>query len=352
MILQKINNAFSNTQNSYKYYWWLSLIEISVLEQKKEISFEEVILKIISKMWFPVNFFKLSFGKLDQCSRYIKQIQGDYQLNDNITEKELYKFLLEHKSSELLIKISSELTRYVPYRFIRPWYEEETRGLKDSLVNRKILEIQGSAGPYIIDFDLKKLIIPESWFSWLNLNYKLVQSYTYFELIKYLEKENPYVSGITKKIERPRYRSVARATKYWTAFISHRPLLLDVFERKHLIDIDEISIDHFLPWSFTTHDLLWNLHPVNKSINSSKNNLLPSENYLESFTKLQYEFCRFLSLEKKEAALIDYYTLFGCSKEELTTITQTRFINKLNNHYLPQYEVAKNMGFGQNWSLI
>src|SRR5690606_32399037 len=138
MILNHFHKVFNNTQNSYKYYWWLSIIEIYFQNENKEIRFDEIILKIISKLWYPVNYFKLSFGKIDQCSKYVKQIQKNYQLEDNIDEGDLYKFLIEHKNSDFLVKITDELTRYVPFRFIRPWYGEETRGLKDSQVNSRI----------------------------------------------------------------------------------------------------------------------------------------------------------------------------------------------------------------------
>lgn len=38
---------------------------------------------------------------------------------------------------------------------------------------------------------------------------------------------------------------------------------------------NDISIDHFVPWSYVAHDEMWNLNPTTKSINSSKrNNLL------------------------------------------------------------------------------
>ena len=75
MKLSPFHKVFSNTQNSYKYYWWLSIIEICAENETKTISFDEITLKVISKLWYPVNYFKLSFGNIDQCSRYIKEIK-------------------------------------------------------------------------------------------------------------------------------------------------------------------------------------------------------------------------------------------------------------------------------------
>jgi hypothetical protein len=42
----------------------------------------------------------------------------------------------------------------------------------------------------------------------------------------------------------------------------------------------DISLDHYVPWSFVVHDQLWNLIPTTKSVNSKKSDLLPSKKYL------------------------------------------------------------------------
>lgn len=346
-----LHSAFNKTQNSYKFYWWLAIIDICYQQEKKEIFFDEIILKIISKLWYPVNYYKLSFGKVDQCSNYVKLIKQNYHLNDNISEKDLYLFLISNKDSELLVKIISELTRYVPYRFIRPWVSKETRGLKDSLVNSKILELKPSLSPYLIDSLQKKIIMNNDWFYFISESYYLLKAHSYFELIKFLESKNPNVSGITKKIHKPKVRNLTSATKHWKKFIANTPNSFDAFQNKPLIEINELSIDHFIPWSFITHDLIWNLHPVEKKINSSKSNCLAHKVYLDPFNNLQYNFCQFLLNENSDKILEDYYSLFKCSKEVLVSISKEKFSKKLNDYFLPQYEIAKNMGFESDWEI-
>ena len=351
MNLLPLNNLFNNTQNSYKYYWWLSIIEICFQKDKKEISFDEVIFKIVSKLWYSVNYYKLSFGKVDQCTKYIKQIQKNYKLKDNISETDLYQFLTEHKDSNLLVKIIDKLTRYVPYRFIRPWYSKETRGLKDGLVNTKILQLQNESAPYTINLYSNKIVINQEWLAWIKSNYNLIKTSTYFDLIKYLEKENLNVTSLSKKLEKPKSRSLSSQTKYWKSFIQKEPNQISVFENKPLVELDELSMDHFIPWSFLTHDLIWNLHPINRSTNSSKNNILPKKSYFNHFYSLQYSFCNFLLSESINKPLENYYNLFNCSNEDLKNISKEQFIKRMDSFYLPQYEVAKNMGFQYNWKL-
>lgn len=46
MNLIPINTIFNNTTSLYKYHWWLSIIEISFLEDKENISYNKVIFKL------------------------------------------------------------------------------------------------------------------------------------------------------------------------------------------------------------------------------------------------------------------------------------------------------------------
>ncbi|MFO7585650.1 MAG: HNH endonuclease domain-containing protein [Anaerolineales bacterium] len=45
------------------------------------------------------------------------------------------------------------------------------------------------------------------------------------------------------------------------------------------------SLDHFLPWRYVAHDLLWNILPASKSVNSSKSDSLP---HLPRYSKTMF----------------------------------------------------------------
>ena len=52
----------------------------------------------------------------------------------------------------------------------------------------------------------------------------------------------------------------------------------------------DISIDHFVLWSYVEHDEMWNLNPTTKTINSSKSNNLPDwETYFERLARQEYQ---------------------------------------------------------------
>ena len=351
MQTTKLNSAFLNTKNSYKFFWWLSIIDIVYFEKQQQISFEEIIFKILCKLWYPINYFKLSLGTQDQCSKYISEIKDCFKLKENLEEEEIKDFLYKNKNSKALKEIVQKLSLYVPYRFIRPWYEKNIRGVKDSLINAKILSLQDDNCPYKIVRNQEKIIINSSWFEWIEKNYQLIKFFTLFKLIKYLEAKNPGIANISKKIEKPVKRSLASQKKYWNQFIIKNPFEKDVFETKNLINLEKKSLDHFLPWSFVGHDLIWNLHPVNKHINSSKNNFLPNTKYFDPFFLLQYKFCVFCVEEDKNGLLGDYFNLFKCSHEELTVMSKEKFKDNMQKYYLPQIEIAKNMGFQYDWAL-
>ena len=69
--VQILSKIFDNITNSYKYLFFLSLLDI--LRRRKfeilsAISFQEIVVEMLSNAWYPHNYFKLSFSKF--CFRY------------------------------------------------------------------------------------------------------------------------------------------------------------------------------------------------------------------------------------------------------------------------------------------
>jgi len=55
--------------------------------------------------------------------------------------------------------------------------------------------------------------------------------------------------------------------------------------------------------------------------------------------------------ESSNKPLEDYYKLFNCSKEELISFSEEQFVIRMDQFYMPQFEIAENMGFESNWKL-
>lgn len=113
---------------------------------------------------------------------------------------------------------------------------------------------------------------------------------------------------------------------------------------------DSFSIDHFLPWSFVVHDLLWNLTPVESAINSSKSDVLPDlDLYLPRLAKLHFSA---VEAAKKRPKFLEDYT--DCFKQDVTSLLahgENAFVAKYREVIVPQAQIAMNQGFQSGWKL-
>lgn len=99
-----------------------------------------------------------------------------------------------------------------------------------------------------------------------------------YEKVKWLQNNNPEVPGLVYKLT-PTEEKVRKLKKV-------RDLWQDIMEVQEIRDVftgqpvkkKKYDIDHFIPWSFVMNDELWNLMPMDASLNSSKSNRLPKWN--------------------------------------------------------------------------
>lgn len=347
--------VFQSTQNSYKYYWWYSILQLIKENKRKIIKLDEIAIQMIVFSWYPINYYKLSLGKQDQLSIHISDLKNCFEeLKDDIKEDELILFLNENKDNIIVNDILAKLYRYVPFRFIRPWFNE-TIGIKDGIVHQQILSLQRSKihlTPYIIDVNNNEINFNSDWLDWIYSNIKIIESFTIFELFKYVEKNNPYLTNISLKLFKPQLRKLSEPTKLWKNFIDIKGSSNNsVFENKALSTIQKLSIDHYLPWSLVTHDKLWNLHPIEQYANSSKSNKIADDKYLWNYTNLQYKFMHHIS-SLNSKYLEDYFNLFSISRSELLNIPKQNFSELLGSKIKVEKELATNLGYYTKWMYL
>ena len=158
------------------------------------------------------------------------------------------------------------------------------------------------------------------------------------------------VPGIADKLYPPQERKLEKVKKYWKLLLTLKPVH-EIYGDIELTDKD-ISIDHFVPWSYVAHDEFWNLHPTTRSINSSKSNNLPDWNrYFPQLAKLEYGSYEMMW---EYDAVHDAFEV--CAKEHLNDDAVRRkiyrkgrdlasFTNALEEIVKPIYHSAKNCGF-------
>jgi hypothetical protein len=131
------------------------------------------------------------------------------------------------------------------------------------------------------------IILHPEWIKYLEENYTIVRGWASWEWLNYMQERNPHIPNVVNKLFMPQQRaSLVNQTKYWKTILANQDI--KCIYSKLQLNKDEISLDHYLPWSFVAHDQLWNLIPTIKCVNSSKSNNLPSEKYFYDFVKLQH----------------------------------------------------------------
>lgn len=351
-----LSGSFEDTTNSYKFYWFISILES--LNENNILLVEDLICNMISSVWYPVNYFHLSFGKQDQLSKIVLEIRSISNIPIDSSKEEInneIKKLIKENST--INKLVQDLSKYVIYRFLRPWFTNELVGKKDTDVNKLIVsysdrDFNSTQNPPMYRFILKdKLSIELNlvWFEYLKKNNKILKSFVFWELNNYLQKRNPNVPNISDKLVEINKRDLKKAKEFWKIVLSKDKI--NCIYSKEIIKTS-FSIDHFIPWSFVTHDLLWNLIPTTNRVNSSKNNSLPKfDKYFYEFSYIQNKSFKIVYDENKNKLLEDYALLYKLDLDSIYNLSYDIFTDKLKSSLLPLFQIATNMGFKKDWSL-
>lgn len=352
--VQALAGGFRNVTNSYKFYWFLAILEqISKLHAPK-ITIDDLAAEMVVLAWYPVNYFNLAFGKQDKLSDAVKSLRAETNAESNSGAEVIRAAFQSLDSSSNARKIVTERTRYVPYRFVRPWFAEETRGLPDQQINNRIVELCErdfrSATPPMYRFVGSSIEINDRWFEYLNKHISILQDFSFWNLVKYIQANNPNVPNVPSKLFAPNERDLKEAKAFWKIAFAELDNVTCPYSSKPL-NANAISLDHFLPWSFTAHDLLWNIVPTTKSVNSSKGDRLPNlDRYFDPYAHLQYEALQSVIRKGKVTLAEDFVMLWKIDDaKRFLGMDLLNFSSSLREVVSPQYEIARNMGFAANW---
>ena len=111
----RLSQVFKSTTATYKFYWFVALLDIVVKERKTKMSFWEIIAGMVAESWYPIHYFKLSFGKSDSLFDKSLEIQNTFQISIESDKEKIKKYLLENlNETKRFLRI---FTINVPYRF-------------------------------------------------------------------------------------------------------------------------------------------------------------------------------------------------------------------------------------------
>ena len=89
LTTRHLNRVFDNTVATYKYYWFLGILDACVKQDKSRINVWDIMISMVANAWYPVNYFRLSFGKSESLYNAILTLQREYNIPINIGINEL-----------------------------------------------------------------------------------------------------------------------------------------------------------------------------------------------------------------------------------------------------------------------
>lgn len=288
-----VGHVFLNRDTTYKFFWFLALLEKTrTASGRADLSLEvtAVAREMVAQAWPCRRLYKLWFGHQDRLQQLIDKLAEQSSLADSARVDEVQNAAALLSDDEVAI-----LTDYVPYRFLTPWFRGALAGVKDH-ARRGLIQLLAERSarsprpaPYSFDTVVgrpRALITSGKWLTFLQSNHLPLKAFAQLSLAKYFEVRNPGIPGIINKLERPGVRKLERAREFWDAVLEHQPLRCvysgELIRRGY-------DLDHFLPWSFVTHDLIWNLAPAPRLVNLNKSDAVPNLGlYLGPFVEQHY----------------------------------------------------------------
>jgi hypothetical protein len=346
LTTRHLNRVFDKTVATYKYYWFLGILDLFVKQGKTRINVWEIMISMVANAWYPINYFRLSFGKSESLYETILKLQKENDIPINLGVRELTDLLQTLTQRTDIRKQLNFLQMNVPFRFLRPWIDtsddREMVKRSQTFENGCLYKLEKENGSLWIELN-------PIWFTYLQENYDILTSFAYWGLTNFLQVRNPNVPNIPSKlIKKEERNSLSPQHKFWDTAISNGLEVRCLYTNK-LLEVKEYDLDHFIPWSFVSHDLLWNLMPADSSINSSKSNKLPDlELYLPKLAEAHQVALR-INIEKgKQDKLLEDYLSLGHTPQDIAMMDREHLLDCFFQTFTPMNQIALNMGF-ESW---
>ena len=320
LTTNRLGKIFSNTVATYKFFWFVSIVQIHAKTDNPRISVWDIVIRMVANAWYPIHYFRLSFGKSDSLFDIVMELQHITQIPIDANSQTIIEGLTSRLEDKQIKRLLNTLTLNVPYRFLRPWID--TSDDKEMVRRSQTLENGSLYALYKEGSDFY-IVLNQAWDAYLHTHYNILVDFAYWNLTLFLQTRNPNVPAIPNKLIRPEVRnSLAK---------QHNDL------------------DHFIPWSFVCHDLLWNLIPSDGSINSSKSDKLPDmDYYLPKLAALQHHSLQILINADREPKVMEDFVSLGYSAKDLAAMSDEKFRELYERTFNPINQIALNMGF-ETW---
>jgi hypothetical protein len=336
----KLGQAFDSASASYKFYWLLGILDLLPNHPKGKIPVKLIQAQMVALALPTVAYFRLTLGKQDRLQDLVRRL---------VDELKVPAYTEKWKASNEALRLGQSLemlSDMVPTRFLSPW-SGPTNGLKGDKLTATIEEfaLKSQGGdeptPYYLNGDC--IQVGEAWRRFLTENRVAIEDYTKLRLVGFLESRNIHSQSISKKLEVPTVRNLARGRNFWAKTLAeNRGLLMNIYSG-HALE-EPFEVDHFIPFSFEAADLLWNLIPTDKISNIKKSDSLPDiDRHIEAYAAAHK--MAIAAHANDNTALADHCAAFAVESEHLVSMTQCELSNRLKTLITPRLNYAMSCGF-------
>ncbi len=366
--IESFSQMLKDPSYCYKFYWLEAIVQL-ISQGITETTFNDLIDEMLSNAWYSVLEFHVHLSGMvegevrDGLERSILKLQALSNLPANASKVEIKNAIKEHEVE--LKSLKEQLTNMVPYRALAGFFNKHANAPAEwNSVRRMVAYIERVNETIALPYTLgessrlkKEVFFHESWVRMIQDNAVSILGWIQYEKVKWLQNNNPEVPGLVYKLAPmdEKMRKLGAARKLWSGILELQPIV-DVFNDAP-ITVDSYDLDHFIPWSFVMNDELWNLMPMDASLNSSKSNKLPQwDPFFEKFAGNQFLLYGMIHDENLPALRRKYE---ACYRDNLHSIwanqelyrrgnSREEFYNILEKNMRPVYDSARRQGY-QIW---
>lgn len=340
---RNLGKVFDKTVATYKYFWFISILETHAKTGNAQISVWDLVIRMVANAWYPIHYFRLSFGKSDSLFDIVMDLQNVLGIPIDSDVETVIAAISEHRNETLIKNRLRILTLNVPYRFLRPWID--TSDDKEMIVRSQSFENGCLYSLHKIDNEFY-IHLNFAWDIYLHNHFGILMDFAYWNLTQFLQVRNPNVPALSNKLIRPEKRNPLTAQhNYWDMVMYLGGPIRCIYTDRELYP-SNYDLDHFMPWSFVSHNLNWNLIPSDGSVNSSKSNELPELSvYLRKLADVQHKSLSICINANKSPKILEDYLSLGFTHRELADMDGIHFMEVYERTYKPLNQIAMNMGY-------
>ena len=168
---------------------------------------------MIAEAWYPIHYFRLSFGKSDSMYKQIVALQKELNIPVDAGKDEIKRQIISNLNAQGVTSLLRVFTLNVTYRFLSPWINYTTDA---EVVQRS----QSFTNTCIYRIKDETIELNPEWEQYLNNNYRVLRDFSFWNPTVFLQKRNPNVPVVSSKLVKPILRdSLNRQRNYWNSFI-------------------------------------------------------------------------------------------------------------------------------------